>query len=77
MVVCFTFIMAGSPPVLDFMSTLFPQYAVDLMESMSVLNHFEVIERGILSLSPLWFFIVMIFCWLYASILLLEENKAV
>ena len=75
-VVCFALIMSGSPPILDFLSTLFPRYVVDLMESMSILNHFEVIERGVLSLSPLWFFIVMIVCWIYASIILLEENKA-
>ena len=75
--VCFFLIMAGSPPVLEFVTTILPKYFVDLLEAMSVLNHFEMMERGVLSLSSLWFFVVMIVSWLYASIILLEENKAV
>ena len=75
-VVCFFLIMAGSPPVLEFVTTFLPKYFVDLLESMSVLNHFEMMERGVLSLSSLWFFAIMIVSWLGASMVLLEENKA-
>ena len=74
--VSFLLVMAGSPPVLDFISAFFPKYFVDLFESLSVLNHFDSIERGVFSLSNLWFFAVMISCWLYGSVLLLKENKA-
>ncbi len=74
--VSFLLIMAGSPPVLDFISTFSPKYLVDLFESLSVLNHFDSIERGVLSLSNIWFFVVMIVCWLYGNIILLNENKA-
>lgn len=72
----FLLIMAGSPPILDFISALSPKYFVDLFEALSVLNHFDSIERGVLSLSNLWFFAVMIISWLFASIILLNENKA-
>ena len=75
-VACFVLIMAGSPPVLEFMSTFLPQYGRDLFESLSVLNHFDSMERGVLSLSDLWFFVAMIFCWLFGSIILLKEYKA-
>lgn len=44
----FLLIMAGSPPILDFISTFSPKYLVDLFESLSVLNHFDSIERGVL-----------------------------
>lgn len=74
--VSFLLIMAGSPPILDFISTFSPKYLVDLFESLSVLNHFDSIERGIFSLSDLWFFSIMITCWLYGNIILLNENKA-
>ena len=74
--VSFLLIMAGSPPILEFISTFSPKYLVDLFESLSVLNHFDSIERGVLSLSNLWFFAVMIACWLYGNIILLNENKA-
>jgi ABC-2 type transport system permease protein len=74
--VSFLLIMAGSPPILDFISTFSPKYLVDLFESLSVLNHFDSIERGVFSLSNLWFFAIMITCWLYGNIILLNENKA-
>lgn len=74
--VSFLLIMAGSPPILEFISTFSPKYLVDLFESLSVLNHFDSIERGVFSLSNLWFFAVMIACWLYGNIILLNENKA-
>ncbi len=76
--VCASFglLMAGSPPILEFISSFLPKLFVDLFESLSVLNHFESIERGVFSLSNLWFFGIMIGCWLYGNVLLLNENRA-
>ena len=75
-VVSFLLLMAGSPPILEFVGTLLPKYFVDLFESLSILNHFDSIERGVLSLSNLWFFAVMMLFWIYGNIILLNENKA-
>ena len=72
----FLLMMAGSPPILEFISAFVPKYFVDLFESLSILNHFESIERGVFSLGNLWFFVVTIVCWLYGNIVLLNENKA-
>ena len=72
----FLLIMAGSPPILDFISAFSPKYVVDLFESLSVLNHFDSIERGVLTLGNVWFFAVMIIAWLFGNIILLNENKA-
>lgn len=74
--VSFLLIMAGSPPILDFISTVFPKYLVDLFESLSVLNHFDSIERGVITFGNIWFFAVMIISWLFGNIILLNENKA-
>lgn len=75
-VASFFIMMAGSPPVLEFVSILFPKYFVALFESLSVLNHFDAIEQGVINLGNIWFFTVMIGCWLFANVLLLNENKA-
>lgn len=75
-VVCFLFLMAGSPPVLEFVSTLLPKYFVDLFESLSLLNQFDFIERGVFSLANVWFFGITILFWLYGNVLLIRENKA-
>ena len=72
----FLLLMSGSPPILEFLSTFLPKYFVDLFESLSVLNHFDSIGRGVLGLGHLWFFAVTIVCWTYGTVLLLEENKA-
>ena len=75
-VASFMLLMAGSPPVLEFISTFTPQYCVDLFESLSVLNHFDSIERGVFNLSNLWFFAIAMVYWLYGNIILLNENRA-
>ncbi len=75
-VASFVLLMAGSPPVLEFVSAFTPQYCVELFESLSVLNHFDSIERGVFNLSNIWFFTVAMACWLYGSVILLNENRA-
>ena len=74
-VVSFLLLMSGSPPVLEFMSDFLPKYCVDVFESMSVLNHFDSIRRGVFGLDHLWFFVTTILFWPYGTILLLEGNK--
>lgn len=75
-VCCFVLLMAGSPPVLNFLSTFLPLYALDVFESLSVLNHFESISQGVINLGNLWFFTITVGFWLYGNIVLLNENKA-
>lgn len=75
-VASFLLLMAGSPPVLEFISAFSPRYVVDLFESLSLLNHFEAVERGVLGVGNLWFFGVGTAFWLYGNIVLLRENKA-
>jgi len=75
-VVGFILLMAGSPPVLDFLSAFLPNYGSDLFESLSVLNHFDSMERGVLGLSDLWFFSMMMVFWLFGSMFLVNEFKA-
>ncbi len=75
-VACSVILMAASPPVLDFISTFSPKFVVDVFESLSVLNHFELMQRGVLQMSNIWFFAVTIGCWLYANMILLKENRA-
>ena len=73
---CLILLMAGSPPVLDFVSFFLPKYCINLLESLSVLNHFEAINRGVLNLGNLCFFIFTTAFWLCGNVMLLNENKA-
>lgn len=71
---CTLFLMAGSPPVLEFVSAFFPNYFVSLIESLSVLTRFENMERGLWSLGDLWFWFGMMFFWLFATKIILTEK---
>lgn len=75
-VIIYLLLMAGSPPSLNFLSKFFPNYVLELVESLSFLYHFEMLGRGLLKLSNIWFFIVMMASWLYGCVHLLKENKA-
>lgn len=75
-VVCTVMLNAGSPPVLEFLSTVFPRYCVEVFESLSILNHFEAMQRGVIRLGDIWFFVVLIVGWLFGCFLVLNEKKA-
>lgn len=75
-VVCYLFMMSGSPPILEFVSMILPNYFVDVFESMSMMNHFESMMLGVFRLSDLLYYLIMIIFWSYGSILLLREKKS-
>ncbi|MFC1742361.1 ABC transporter permease [Candidatus Riflebacteria bacterium] len=70
------FVMAGSPPALDLLAYNFPPFVVDFVESLSILNHYESVQKGVLELKDLMFYLCMILGWLFASAFLLEEVRA-
>lgn len=73
---CYLLLMAGSPPILEFLSSFTPLYVVDVFESLSILNHFEAMGRGVVRLGDLLFFSITIIGWLYLSVILLREKKS-
>jgi len=75
-VICYIFLMAGSPPVLEFISSFLPGFFVDIFESLSIIGHFEAMGRGVLRIGDIIFFAVMILGWLSGTCLLLNEKKA-
>ena len=75
-VVCFLFLLAGYPLVLNAVSTLLPQGVVDAVAGLSFLSHFASISKGVIDLRDLLYFLLMIGFWLYASVLVIELKKA-
>lgn len=73
---CFLFIMAGSPVVLDFFGTWAPRPLLDAVASLSFLTHFDGISRGVIALNDLIYFVGMIAFWLFASAVTIEARKA-
>lgn len=75
-VICFVFLLAGSPLVLNFFKAWIPQDIVDALSSLSFLTHYASIARGVIDLRDAIYFFSLIGCWLYANVLVVDMKKA-
>ena len=75
-VVCFGFLLAGFPLVLDAFSAWAPQFLVDAVASLSFLTHFADISRGVIDLRDLVYFALVIGAFLYANTIILDWKQA-
>jgi len=75
-VFCGMFLYLGSPRVMATVSGFAPMGFVEAIESLSFQTRFESIQRGVIELRDLLFFILLIAGWIWANIILLEERRA-
>lgn len=75
-VVCFAFLLSGFPLVLDLFSGWAPQAILDGIASLSVLTHFGNISKGVIELSDLVYFALVIGTFLFANTIVLQWKQA-
>ncbi len=75
-VVCFLFLLAGFPLVLNFFAAWAPQGVVDAISGLSFLSHYSSIGKGVIQLRDLIYFGLTIAFWLYASAVVIDLKKA-
>jgi len=75
-VVCFAFVMAGFPMVIDLFRAWAPAPLVDAIASLSFLTHFQSIAKGVIDLRDLLYFAMLIALFLYGTAIALELRKA-
>jgi ABC-2 type transport system permease protein len=75
-VVCFLFLLAGFPLVLDVFRAVAPQGLVDAIAGLSFLTHFGAIAQGVIDLRDLFYFVLTIGFWLYANAIVIDLKKA-
>ena len=75
-VICFLFILSGFPLVLDFFQGWAPQALVDVISSLSFLTHFDSINKGVIDLRDVVYYLVLIAFWLYANVVVIDSRKA-
>ena len=75
-VVCFLFMLAGFPLVLDAFSSWLPGPLVEAVAGLSFLTHFTAISKGVLDLRDVLYFLLVIGIWLYATTIVLDLKKA-
>jgi ABC-2 type transport system permease protein len=74
--ICFLMVMSGLQLVLGFFRSWAPSFIVDAIASMSFLNHFELISRGVITLPSLFFYFSIIVLFLFANVIVVEQRKA-
>ncbi len=74
--VCFIFVVAGAPIVLDFFSSWAPRIIVETIGSFSFLTHFNAITEGVVDLRDVIFFLSTMALWLFANVIVVDLKKA-
>lgn len=74
-VVCLFLILCGWPPVLNLLGRAFDSGLVDFVAAFSVMTHFESIQRGVLDLRDVVFFLSVIVFFLFATHAVLRARR--
>ena len=75
-VICFLFMLAGFPLVLNFFSGWLPTAGLDAISGLSFLTHFNSLSKGVLDIRDVLYFLLVIAAWLYANAIVLDLGKA-
>lgn len=73
---CFILVMAGAELVLNFFRGWAPAFLLQAIASLSFLNHFDQITKGVITLPTLLFYLSMIAFFLFANVIIVEQRKA-
>ena len=73
---CFLFVMSGSDLVLNAFRGWAPAFLVQAIASLSFLNHFDQISKGVIGLPSLLFYVSLIAFFLFANMIIVEQRKS-
>jgi ABC-2 type transport system permease protein len=75
-VACAVLVFAGMPTTLNYLSSFLPAGLVSAVAGMSLQEHFESMQKGILQFKDLAYFVLLIAGWIAACTIILDERKA-
>jgi len=75
-VVCLFLILAGFPPVINFIESRAKPWMVDVITSFSVITHFEGFQKGVLDSRDVIFFLSIIGFSLFSTSVILRSHRA-
>jgi len=75
-VACAAFFFSGSPSAMEYASRFLPAGLVAAGESLSFSSRFESLQRGVIEMRDLAFFLILIAGWLWANIVVLKARYA-
>jgi len=74
--VCLFLVLAGWSPILQILSGWAPVWLINVVSGFSVMPHFASMERGVLDLRDIFYFLSIIFFMLFANGLILQNRRA-
>jgi ABC-2 type transport system permease protein len=75
-VACAAFVYAGMPSTLNYFSGFLSPGLVSAIGNMSLMTHFDSLQKGVIKFSDLSYFVLLIGGWIYACNIILDERKA-
>jgi len=75
-VICLFLVLAGWPPVTDILTGWAPVWVVNVVSGFSFMPHFSSMERGVLDLRDLCYFVSVMFFMLFANGVILQNRRA-
>ena len=75
-VACAAFVYAGMPTTLNYFAGFLPMGLVSAIGNMSLMTHFDSLQKGVIKFSDLAYFALLIAGWIYACNIILDERKA-
>jgi ABC-2 type transport system permease protein len=73
---CFLLVMSGSEMVLNVFRAWAPAFITQAVSSLSFLNHFDLISKGVIGLPSLVFYVSLIAFFLFANMIVVELRKS-
>ena len=76
LMICLFLVLAGWSPVTDVLSGWAPAWIVDVVSGFSFMPHFASIQRGVLDLRDLAYYLSVIFFMLFVNGVILQNRRA-
>lgn len=76
LVVCFLFIVAGWPPVTNMFIRWAPAKLVEAIAAFSFMSHFESIQRGVLDLRDIGYYVSVMVFMVFATHAVIDNRKS-
>jgi len=73
---CLLLVLAGWPPVTDFFVKWAPVWLIDAVSAVGFMPHFDAIQRGILDLKDIMYFVSVVVFTSFCTYLVLENRKS-
>lgn len=74
--ISFLFILSGTEAFIGAFTGLLPTAVIDVIASLSFLQHFDATVKGIVALQDIAYFILVMVAWLTAGLYIIEDKKA-